>query len=152
MDALKRKLGRKSKARDSASLNGNQKIAWDLQQLAKLRGHDQPAFSTSRRHTTDKKTAHHQVPLSVPQADWFTAAMQNSAQLADMAAAPLQEKPQDEVKLSSTSQKASAKQRKAKRQVQYDEEEQQKEDSNADWFNQAVQQSSQLSQMTASSG
>ena len=78
--------------------------------------------------------------------------MQNSAQLADMAAAPLQEKPQDEVKLSSTSQKASVKQRKAKRQVQYDEEEQQKKDSNADWFKQAVQQSSQLSHMTASSG
>ena len=163
MEVLKKKFGRKSKAPDSPALSARHKQARDVQQQERWLHDVQAASSTTSNSpeapstSSDRLNRQAAAPQAQPlnsQADWFTAAMQSSAQLSDMAATPQQDEPQQEGKLPPKSQKSAGKRRKAHQQLQHDEQDSQHdtESKNDDWFNQAVMQSTQLSQMGASNG
>lgn len=163
MEVLKKKFGRKSKAPDSPALSGRHKQARNVQQQERWLHEVQAASSTTSSSpeapstSPDRLNRQAAAPQALPlssQADWFTAAMQSSAQLSDMAAPPQQDESQQEGKLSPKSKKSAGKRRKAHQQVQHDEQDSQydTESKNDDWFNQAVMQSTQLSQMGASNG
>lgn len=160
MNILKKKLGRKSKTVDNSGLSTHNKQAWDLQQQQQLKQQqslqhqrrleqDHSPYSTPSKGKASRQAVHAQAQTSAPQADWFTAAMQNSAQLTDMAAAPPQEKLQEKASSSCKTPKLTSKHKGSTRESQFEEPNSPQEvaDRNSDWFEQAIQQSSQLSQM-----
>lgn len=160
MDALKRKLGRKHKTADNSSLTAHNKQSWDAQQQHQLQHQQQTqlrrrleegtAITSMIKGDSKSQRVHAQAQTQPAPADWFTAAMQNSAQLSNMAAAP----PQEDVPQKGNSptktpeaRKLVSKQRQAQLEGEEPESPSRTQDKNNDWFEQAIQQSSQLSQM-----
>lgn len=159
MDALKRKLGRKQKTADNSSLTTH-KHSWDAQQQHQLQHQQQiqlrrrleegTAVTSTSKSESQSQKVHAQAQTQAAPTDWFTAAMQNSAQLSNMAAAP----PQEDVPEKGTSslktptaRKLVSKQRQAQSNGEEPNSPCRTKDKSSDWFEQAIQQSSQLSQM-----
>ena len=145
MDALRKKIGRKGKTADGPRLADSNNYGHDIsgqQQRASFR---QELSSLATPH---KKPKAPQVQTPSAQADWFTAAMQNSAQLAAMAdETPPQHQAQQEA---NHIQASSSKPKKGAHQVQTtgrrvrQPEAVLKDDT---WFTEALLQSSQLERL-----
>lgn len=144
MDTLRKKIGRKSKTADGARFADSNAYGHDVSDQKQRAPFQQELSSLATPHM---KRQAPQVQRPSAQTDWFTAAMQNSAQLAAMA----DEVPQHQAHQEARQTKSSAdNSKKGAHQVQTTSKHVRqpepvlKDDS---WFKEAMLQSSQLERL-----